>query len=565
MLKIRIVSSLEKVFVDSGIEAYQTLDTLSMYKNEIASFQIAYRETDTSVPRRYWITPVFEGELAQYVTVRTVESVPVTQAVYPGSYDDNYLRTSQGLYPDLLQPVHMGGKVPVSIGISRALWIDIDTKGIASAGASNLTVKMYSSDGEIARATLNIKIIDACLPEQSMRVTQWFHCDCLADWYCVDIFSERHWEIIENFVRTAVKNGIDTLLTPVFTPPLDTAVGHERPTVQLVRVTATDSDGKREYSFDFTLLDRWIEMCDRTGIKYFEISHLFTQWGAAHAPKIMATVEKNGIVSYKQIFGWDTVVDGKKCEYALFLRRFLTELISHMKKNGNDKRCIYHISDEPGLNCIDQYAISRSTVADLLKGYLCMDALSKYEFYQQGYVTTPVVSNNTIHKFIRNGAEDLWTYYCCSQSIGASNRFIAMPGARTRFMGTQCYKYRIAGFLHWGYNFYYNQGSYDLINPFLNTSCDDFGPAGDAFSVYPSPDGTALESMRIVQFYEGLVDMRAMQLCQSLVGYDKTVETIESVCGCVTFLSCPYTSEQMLAVRRAIDSVIEDALKTSNI
>ena len=47
------------------------------------------------------------------------------------------------------------------------------------------------------------------------------------------------------------------ILTPIFTPPLDTAVGGERRTVQLVGITKTGS----EYSFDFTLLERWINLC----------------------------------------------------------------------------------------------------------------------------------------------------------------------------------------------------------------------------------------------------------------------------------------------------------------
>ena len=61
-------------------------------------------------------------------------------------------------------------------------------------------------------------------------------------------------------------------------------------------------------------------MCDRVGIKYFEISHLFTQWGVKAAPKVMATVDGE----YKQIFGWDTVSTSD--EYRAFLRQFLTEM-----------------------------------------------------------------------------------------------------------------------------------------------------------------------------------------------------------------------------------------------
>ena len=66
-------------------------------------------------------------------------------------------------------------------------------------------------------------------------------------------------------------------------------------------------------------------MCLDIGVRTFEIAHLFTQWGAYHAPKIMATVDGE----YKRIFGWDT--DAASDEYIGFLRAFLTALIAEMK------------------------------------------------------------------------------------------------------------------------------------------------------------------------------------------------------------------------------------------
>ena len=39
------------------------------------------------------------------------------------------------------------------------------------------------------------------------------------------MWSEDFWRICENYVRAMVRRGINMLLTPVHTPPLDTAVG----------------------------------------------------------------------------------------------------------------------------------------------------------------------------------------------------------------------------------------------------------------------------------------------------------------------------------------------------
>ena len=349
----------------------------------------------------------------------------------------------------------------------------------------------------------------------------------------------------------AVENGINMLLTPIFTPPLDTARGGERTTVQLLDISY---DGAK-YTFDFAKLQRWIDMCDRVGIKYFEIAHLFTQWGAAHAPKIMATV--NG--EYKKIFGWETDSTGE--EYTFFLRSLLTELIAFMKKGGNDKRCFYHISDEPHPEHAEKYLAAKNTVKDILKDYVIMDALSDFSFYKCGIVDNPIPSTNHIRHFLEAKVPHLWTYTCVGQNINVSNRFHSMPAWRNRSIGMQMFKFNIEGFLQWGYNFYNNQWSTDTINPYIECGANMIFTGGDSFSVYPASDGTALESARIIVFHEALQDIKAMKLCESFYGHDKVVEAIEDVLGDeLTFERCALSSHEMLHVRAKINEMIKAKL-----
>jgi hypothetical protein len=550
MIQAKLISSLDKCFPGTDIAGLSAIEEISVLRGERLSLQLAYRGKDPTKPRREWYTPRVSGRLAEYARLRLVDFVPSLMPAYPDRVDDNYLSTEPGLYPDLLSELPMRGMVPVLSFQTRCLWITIEIPDDLPGGTYELEVGLYSGDTAAATATARVMVIPARLPEGKMYVTQWLHCDCLADYYSVGIFSERHWGIIENFVRTAVANGINTLLTPVFTPPLDTAVGGERPTVQLVGVRV---DGG-EYSFDYTKLDRWLDMCGRTGIKYFEISHLFTQWGAAHAPKIVATVD--GVE--KRIFGWDTEAAGP--EYTRFLRTFIPDFLEHMKSRGLDKRCIFHISDEPRLEHLEQYAKSRAVVADLLDGYTVADALSSFEFWGRGIVSTPIPSNNHIEPFLKAKVPGLWTYYCCSQGVDVSNRFFAMPGARTRAIGMQFYKYDIAGFLQWGYNFYFNQFSCDRVNPYLDSTGGYFVPSGDAYSVYPSHDGRALESMRIVHFFEALQDRRAMDLCGQYYGKERVVAEMERIIGEIKFSKCPGRSEELLAVRERINQLISEAV-----
>lgn len=554
MVEAKTVSSLEKIFIDKRLDDYPVFSEMSAMKNERISFQLAFVGTGDDALDRSLLNISVSGAPEGRISVRAVKNVPVEFPTYGNVTDTNYLSKEPGLYPDLLDRLHYNNSVSVLRGKLSSVWIEIDLRNMATppkAGVYNVSVKLSDAAGNtVSESRIDIQLVDALLPEQELIYTEWLHCDCLASCYNCDVWSETHWKIIDNFVRTAVSNGINMILTPVFTPPLDTAVGGERLTTQLVDVTAV---GENRYEFGFERLDRFADVCSKAGIKYFEISHLFTQWGAHHAPKIVGRV--NG--TEKKLFGWET--DALSDEYRIFVRSFLTAFINHMKSRGDDKRCFYHISDEPNGEQIEAYRMAKAGVANLLEDYVIMDALSDYNFYKLGVVETPIPASNHIATFIDGHVEGLWTYYCCGQHTDVSNRFIAMPSWRNRSIGMQLFKYDIKGFLQWGYNFYNNMLSDSPVNPYSDTSGEYWVPAGDAFSVYPSRDGKALESLRIIVFYEALQDLAAMKLCASLCGREKTIDEIEKIFGqSIAFDKCATDAQTIIKIREKINSMIKE-------
>ena len=139
-----------------------------------------------------------------------------------------------------------------------------------------------------------------------------------------------------------------------------------------------------------------------------------------------------------------------------------------------------------------------------------------------------------------------------------------MPLWRTRSIGMQLYKYDIVGFLHWGYNFYSNQWSMDPIDPFGEVSGEGWVPAGDTHSVYPAHDGTALESVRIISFYEGLQDMRAMKLAELYCGKDAVVSVAEEIFGeAIRFDRCAKNGHTVMKLREAINELIKEGVSSN--
>ena len=549
-LTLKLLASTEKCFVDEKLDGKAAISHLTMLKNERLSFQLAYRYADPTKTHYPYGELKIEGALRDKLTFSRIEQVPVTVPTYTTVRDDDYLRLEPGFYPDLLIPDST--ELPVITGSCQLrswLFTVEDEKGI---DAGEYTLEFTLTLGEETKTvSLGITVIDAMLPEQTLIHTEWFHSDCIASYYNCEIFSERHWELIGNFMEAAVRCGVNMILTPVVTPPLDTAIGGERPTVQLVDVTLDNG----RYSFGYEKLDRYVKLALSKGMKYFEISHLFTQWGAKYAPKVMATFDGE----YKRIFGWDT--DGTGEEYTVFIREFLTALLAHLKELGIDKKCHFHISDEPGINHLEGYMKAKAVVSDILDGYVLMDALSNYDFYENGAVECPIPSNDHIEPFIENNVPNLWTYYCCGQHTEVSNRFIAMPGQRTRVLGMQLFKYNIVGFLQWGFNFWYSRHAVRMIDPYGDVCGDYFVPGGDAFMVYPAPDGTARYTLHAALFYEALQDMRAMQLLEAKIGHDAVVALIEETAGMtVDFKNYPREQAFVHELRERVNLAIAENL-----
>ncbi|HOU10086.1 MAG TPA: DUF4091 domain-containing protein [Clostridiales bacterium] len=534
------LSSLAKVFADEKPEN-TPLRTLSMLKNERASFQTALFAQGKDALA---LDVEIDSPLAGSIKIYQVEAIASALPAYK-DHDDYYMRTESGLFPDLLRPV--GGSISLKPEQWQSVWFEIDPDGAISAGEYTVAVAFRCAGETLACAQVGVELIDACLPAQTLIHTNWFHTDCLATWYKTEVFSEEYWRITENYLRNAARHGMNMVLTPLFTPPLDTLPGGERPTVQLVGVQQQDG----RYRFDLSRLKRWVEMCGRCGISYFEMSHLFTQWGARHAPKIEAEADGRRV----RLFGWNTWGGSKK--YTGFLTEFAQSLNAFLDENGIKERCFFHVSDEPSAAQYAVYQKRSRLVRALFPGSPVIDALSDFKFYVKGAVETPIPATDHIEPFIGRVPE-LWAYYCCGQHKGyVSNRFFAMPSQRNRVLGMQLYKFGVKGFLQWGHNFWYAQFSKREINPFEESDAGKAFPSGDAFAVYPGENGAPLNSLRLKVFYDALQDMRALQLLESLVGRDKTLALLEQGLGePLTFSSYPHSEDWQLDKRRQINEAI---------
>ncbi|MDR2647932.1 MAG: DUF4091 domain-containing protein [Oscillospiraceae bacterium] len=536
MLKIKQCSSLEKIFSDEEPHC-AAFDGCNALIGEKISFQTALW-SDKAV----CVLMDSRGSAAQYTQQYAVREMPSARPCGDAS-DDYYLRKEPGMFPDLLRPA--GESIQLEAGKWTSVFFTFTCP--ADQAAAYVLSVVFVCGGDSVRADFRFAPVDAkCEPVRCFKCTHWFHSDCLAAYYNVSVFSEAYWEIVENYMRCYAAYGSNMILTPLFTPPLDTEVGGERLTVQLVGVTR---DGDR-YRFDFSKLDRWLDLCARCGIEYYELSHFFTQWGAKSAPKIMGTVDGEEI----RLFGWETDAGG--ADYTSFLTQFAAVLNPYLQNRGLVDHCFVHISDEPDDENSADYGLHARLIKKLFPKIKTIDALSSLKFYRQGFVDVPIPSNNHIEAFIGHVPE-LWTYYCCGQSSDyVSNAFFAMPSQRIRVLGCQLWKFRCKGFLQWGFNFWNSQYSKQAIDPFQVTDAGAAFPSGDPFLVYPGEDGKPLLSLRLKIFYEAMQDFYALNLLESRIGYDAALAVLEDGIDPITFKSYPHSASWHLDMRRRVNERI---------
>lgn len=535
----KCVSSLEKIFPDQT-EFPEELNHISALRGETVSFQIV---CFCAAP--YWLSAACDSD---QVEIREVALAP---AEFVASDESAILRNTPGLYPDPLMPVTKPVRMPQNQW--RALWVTVRTQKDDLPGEKTLTFSIKGKSvwgGETEKTcSIQLNLLSAVMSEQNLIHTEWFHTDCIYSYYKIPCWSEEHWCLLEKYFKNFASHGINMLLTPLWTPPLDTAVDGERPTVQLLDISFENG----AFQFNFEKLDRWIDLAVKCGIKYFEMAHPFTQWGAKCCPKIM--VNNNG--SLEKMFGWHT--NSLSPEYATFLRSLFPELLNFLRNKQVLDHCYFHISDEPTLEHLENYKACEKVIRDLVGDLPIIDALSHVDFYLDGTVKHPIPSNNHIEDFVMANVKPLWTYYCISQQKAVPNRFFNYPSYRNRIMGVLMYRYGISGFLQWGYNFWYTQYSLDTeIDPFRITDAGRAFCSGDSFLVYPGKQGP-IDSIRNEIQFEATQDLCALQKLESLIGRERVLNLIhEGLDYELTMTHYPHSAEWLLNLRERVNQAIDE-------
>jgi len=114
---------------------------------------------------------------------------------------------------------------------------------------------------------------------------------------------------------------------------------------------------------------------------------------------------------------------------------------------------------------------------------------------------------------VRSGSE-VWFYTCLFPTQRYLNRMIDYPLLKVRLLHWLNFRYGLAGYLHWGGNYWTPEPVNDT-QPVIDANTELL-PAGDAFIVYPDAERKSVfSSIRLEAMREGIEDYELLKLLKA--------------------------------------------------
>ena len=412
-----------------------------------------------------------------------------------------------GLVPDRLDPL---GRFGARFLPDQWQSLVVELTAPLDPGSHTLDIRFVDDDGIIADATQRLEVVSVTGTVASFHHSEWIHVDALQAWSGVEAFDERHWDLIDKAVELAASAGVDTLFTPILTPPIDVDPTSPPLATQLVVV---HRQGDR-WSFDFDRLDRWSRIARRHGITHLEFSHLFCQ-GEVDRPADVYDADGN------HLFGSHLPTEG----YRDFLAILLPALDQWSRRHGWSDALYWHVSDEPRANQYTSYRKAVDMVRRTVPEATVIDAVDDPRFAT--VVDVPVTIYGHLLECEAAGLDGMWAYTSCASTFWEPNRHLGMPLTRLRALGLLLWWHHTPGLLHWALNFWFDQFSRYLVDPNADTSADLAFPSGDSSVIYPRIDGSLVPSLRLKVLAQLHEDVRLLRRVEDAVGRPTVVELIE--------------------------------------
>jgi len=482
------VDPLVKVFPDTPSTTSSQGIEMHGGANEYLSAQVAMR-SDRDLPKvSARFQPLRHKESGYTIPAaslrwRFVGFIPIKKNT-PNTAEGNLLRQAPCEMPD---PLLEATEMDLRAGRTQPIWLTVFVPANAPPGMyeGQFSVGIGATSQTIP---VSLEVFPFVLPdERHLWVTNWFDPVRIARFHKVEPWSQQHWSLLERYGANMAAHRQNVVLTPL----------------SLIHATQ-ESDGR--VVFDYEQFDRWVRLFDTVGAcQRIEIGHVGHHGSGGWASKeiVLNTITARDRASGKQV----TLSPEKG------LAPLLSDLERHVAERGWLDKTVIHVADEPSLPNIESWKKASQFVHQAARRLRRIDAIETRDFAGCLEIWVPKLNYLTgwfdDFRAAQRAGSELWFYTCLHPQGYYPNRLLDYPLVGTRILHWLNWRYRLDGFLHWGWNAWTD-------DPFQ--APDDRLPPGDRFIVYPGKDGP-LDSVRWEMMREGIQDYEEFRLLAEKTGW----------------------------------------------
>lgn len=447
-------------------------------RNEWEPAQFAVRSAKALQGVRVEVSPLrhAEGQTAlgpEHVSWNFVGFIPLKKNT-PGS-EAIRVRAAPCEIPD---PLLDARTLDLPADTTQPVWLTVRVPKEAAAGVYRGEVVVMAGS-QRAALPIELRVEPWTLPDtRHVLVTNWFNLHNIAAAHGLAVWSEPYWSMLERYAQNMAAHRQNVVLVPW----------------SLIEVTER-ADGT--LAFDYGRFDRFVELFMRCGVgERLEIAHLGggeKGWGTPfRLSNLQAKDEKTGKrVSLGPEEG---------------MLRLAADLQRHLEERGWLDRSMIHVGDEPILTNLASWRAISGAVHGAAPRLRRIEAIETIDCTGALEVWVPQLIHFDRWREAyeaRRAHGEFWFYICCNPYGSVyPNRFLDYPLSRVRVLHWLNFTEDLAGYLHWGLNFWGKE-------PFGVPS--DRLPPGDTHVIYPGKEGP-LNSIRWELQRESLEDCEYLHL-----------------------------------------------------
>ncbi len=537
------------------------VDRLISARNDFVAFQTVFysdRHYSVGTVNKEWLSHTNRIDDPQYRIRVEVISPFETHLYHEGLLpdSDSYERADILLHQDVKE---------YAAHTFSAVWVEMTIPKNANAGKYKVKVRAFGSfpfcDEElIDEQELELTVYPYVLSDKKDRsfyLDLWMQPSNIARKHDVPLWSDKHFAVLKNYIDSLAALGQKSILLIVSDSPwlgwgcykglVDTDNLFEYSMVGITR----RCDGS--FSYDFSVLQRYIDMCDSAGINGdIDVYGL----GVVNSNPLM--LEDAPKVDWPYPLRLRYLDESDGCMKYIRKREDIADYVSSLHaffiENGTIDR-VKISADEPAE--VERYRECLSLINKYAPSFKFKTAINHSEFiaeFQNGidvfapYIAPVITNYDLLMQYKKKFPDKRFLWYVC-MGRGRPNTFLRYSLIESRLIGIFNFYLGFDGFLRWAYTCWPKEPRKSIYYPPFDI--------GDNNIVYPANDGDVLLSLRYKNLLRGIDDYELLVRIKEKYGEAEANKLVSSVIH-IGALSDLYKNNVWSPIEKAFSMICTD-------